>query len=294
MDELIKKTLKNEFNLDIISIEKCAYNNFQYNYLINNSDNTSFFLRYMDSQKNINHYPGKISKLHLALNRNSKKGYKVPIWYSTNKREIIFDIDGINYILLEYLPRQNLTKSNWNINKVLDSLTIMHQDLREIIDHKKLNSFFNILDIEELNHCPENFYFIEKGIEKIINYSNYELLSNYKKQIIHGDFHSNNIFPTINNKIGIIDFFNSTYDTILFDYMELLDMFPEEVDIILEHLQQSEGVELTIRDFQYLKLVKAVYFLNQLNKNFKYNVRLKGGAATYLWSVDIIKNFKIK
>ena len=32
MDELTKKTLKNKFDLDIISIEKSAYNNFQYNY----------------------------------------------------------------------------------------------------------------------------------------------------------------------------------------------------------------------------------------------------------------------
>lgn len=291
MDELTKKTLKNKFDLDIISIEKCAYNNFQYNYLIKNSNNTSFFLRYMDSKKNINNYPEKISKLHIALNGNSKKEYKIPIWYSTNQGEIMFEINGVNYILLEYLPRQNLTKGNWNVNKVLDSLATLHQELREITDYKKLNSFFNILNIEELNQCPENFHFIEKGIEKILHYSNYELLSNYKKQIIHGDFHSNNIFPTVDNKIGIIDFFNSTYDTILFDYMELLDMFPEEVDIILKDLKQSEGIGLTMRDFQFLKLVKAVYFLNQLNKNFKYNVRLKGGAATYLWCRDIIKKF---
>ena len=109
MDELTKKTLKNKFDLDIISIEKSAYNNFQYNYLIKNSNNTSFFLRYMDSKKNINNYPEKISKLHIALNGNSKKEYKIPIWYSTNQGEIMFEINGVNYILLEYLPRQNLT-----------------------------------------------------------------------------------------------------------------------------------------------------------------------------------------
>ncbi|NVY97180.1 phosphotransferase [Lactobacillus sp. DCY120] len=219
----------------------------------------------------------------------------VPEWILSIDGKATMNFRNSKYILLTMLPTEKKTLENWNYNKVLNILSKMHLILSKLSKNNSIiNSeltFFNFV-----NPCSRHLdgYFkniLATSINAVTDNYRFNYLKNYKRQIIHGDFHSSNVFPGKNNKLNIIDFFNSTFDTPLFDLMELMDLFPENKFNILDKYNDWNNCQFTMRDFEYLKFVKAVFYLNRMNENIRFNSRLKGGAMTIKWAITIIDNY---
>lgn len=278
------------YGINVISIRTNYQSNFVYDYIIHDDCNNLYYLRYLNSKKNILNDICVLQHIHNVLQK--RKTFCVPKWILSIDGNSTLNYNDNNYILLSKLSHKKRTSTNWNYNKIFNNLIEMHVALLEVSNKNKDElTFFNIINSKYQNIQGEFGQILKIAIKTIIDYPRFEYLRNYKRQIIHGDFHSSNVFPGENNKTNIIDFFNSTNDTPLFDLLELMDLFPENKFNILDKYNNLNRSVFKMKDFEYLKFVKATFYLNRINENYKLNSRLKGGSETVKRSLVIINNY---
>lgn len=281
--------INHHYGIRANSITPNYQSNFVYDYFISDNKGKSYYLRYFNAQKNILNNIDELQKIHTILQNCNE--FCVPEWILSVDDKATINFRNSSYILLTMLSTGKKTLENWNYNKVLNALSEMHSVLAENLPINNESSFFNFVipKNQHLNGCFGDT--LVSSIDAVINNDRFDYLKSYKRQVIHGDFHSSNVFPGEDNTLNIIDFFNSTFDTPLFDLLELMDLFPKNKWDILNKYNNRNKSQFTTQDFEYLRFVKAVFYLNKMNENIKFNSRLKGGAMTIKWATNIIDNY---
>lgn len=288
MNEDLKHNIENEYGLEIVKVHEELQSNFVYDYIIVDLYNNSYYLRYVNPSKNLVSDLKTIFKIHDYLN-NHADYFNVPKWYRTLNGNITIKNGGFEYILLELLPSDS-TNIGWTEDYFYTAQNELHKLLSEIpLSKNKFTSFFEFLKKDEQHFEGDLGNFLQEGADRISVDKRFRKL-NHAQQIIHGDFHSNNIFAG-KDRINIIDFFNATWDTPLFDLMELIDIFPQQHEKILLKYNHQSDVEIDLSDMQYLKVVKALFYLNRINDNYEINIRLRGSKSTVTWAVSVIGKY---
>lgn len=290
--EKIVNILDSEYCRKAILVQEVLQNNFAYNYIITDRNGKKYYYRYCDDQKNIGISLRDVYKIH---NQFHGSGFYIPKWFCTLKNEITSSFNGVDhYCLLEML---DITRKPFMPVKVAESLAELHRYLQSV---SELSSNLSLIDIVSntkkvyYKNIPNKILLVmNKSLKKL---DQLDLISQFQKlphQLIHGDFHKNNVSLT-KHFMYVFDFFNSTLDSRIFDLSEAMDLFDNKIDKKLFLKSYILNFPLTLNEIDllpYCKIIKNIVFLSQILENYRFNIRLRGAKKTVNDALNVLSTF---
>lgn len=267
-------------------------NNFAYNYILVDVSGNEYYYRFCDDRKNIGLPVEEIYKIHSQF--NEENDVYIPKWFCTRDDNCTYSkLNNLyRYCLLEMLYEEekeigvyDIANALFNLHNYLLKVPIQYSNLSLI---SLLSRDINTKDV------PQNISdILTMSKEKLYGLGVVEMFNVIPSQIIHGDFHKNNII-TLKNKLGVIDFFNATYDARIFDISDAQDLFENEYDKNMLLDIYSDRVRISRLEhylLQFCKPIKSIIFLMQVCENYRFNIRLRGAKETVTDSLSTLKIF---
>ena len=156
--------------------------------------------------------------LKLYLN---KKNFKCPLPIKNKKGFIINSIKNKKGVIISFIEGKKIdnaeNKECYEIGKVVGNLHKLTKDFKERRENSlnifELKKIFNIC----VNSNFSNFQGIFNQLKEEIHYLEKILPKNLPCGIIHADLFKDNVFFDHNKVSGVIDFYFSCYDSLIYD-----------------------------------------------------------------------------
>lgn len=216
------------------------------------------------------------SRIQHILNQN---GISTPLFMQTTSGDIVCESDDAHFVLSKRIAGSRQSNDTLKLAGSMGSvLALMHNLLAEVRISFNRQQWFNPLNVQYQlqRYSGPDKAFIERQTAR---YSAI-LTKNLPHALIHGDFHTNNIFSAHDTVTAVFDFESAEYTVRILDiarlyltYIKVTRLDPTQVvNTIIEGynkkadtpLQNSEHAELA-NAFIYVALVTSVSIYNHGN-----------------------------
>ncbi len=267
-------------------------NNFAYNYILVDVMEREYYYRFCDDRKNIGLPIEEIYKIHNQF--NEENDVYIPKWFCTRDDNCVYStLNNLHrYCLLEMLHGE---EKEIGVYDIANALLKLHDYLLRVSIQYPNYSLVSLLskNINTKDVPKDILDVLTMSKEKLYHLGVIEMFNTIPSQIIHGDFHKNNIIK-LKNRLGVIDFFNATYDARIFDISDAQDLFKNKCDknMLLDiYIDRMKISRLENYLLQFCKPIKSIVFLMQVCENYRFNIRLKGAKETVTDSLSTLKIF---
>ena len=209
---MIYKTIKNNYNINIIDIEKTEAGLTNFNYYITDENHQKYFLK-MYRKNSIEEINNEIEFINCVLNNKIKTPKIIKNIYNND----ITINNGNSYVLFEYINGKHPIATDANIRKIGRLMANMHQINIECSIKQKKYSI-------DINHIISELKRYETKVDDELLNLFYKLIKNSQnipfeklpKSYNHCDIFLDNLIQK-DEDIYIIDFEEVSYENSLFD-----------------------------------------------------------------------------
>lgn len=284
--------IKREYGINIMKLDRIKANNFHFHYILTTYDNKKYFLRYCEDQKDLAKDIYTILKIHEHLSFKKTPVSKV---VQTLSGKLTVMIENQIFCLFEYIDKKQ-PPTGYDYYQTGKLLGRIHKELIDVYENKmeeKVNSILNLLKLEythkELPKDIEKIYlFVDSYIQK---HNLIEKLDVLPKQLLHGDYHNNNILYDGCN-YHVIDFFNLTLDPKVFDIADVILVIEQEenkIEFLKGYTTINEITKYELDNIENAYILKNFLFFKRLISNYSINIRLYGSRKM---EERLIKTFR--